>query len=203
MSPHNADFITEAHHAFSKAQLKELLTNYGKISELWFDMGANTPTQSKELYKLVHHYQPDCMVSGRLGNDQYDFCVMADNDYPDKTLHAPWQSAASMFDETWGYRAWQDRGCIENKVREKTRSLINVVSRGGNYLLNIGPKGNGAVVDFEKEVLEQVGDWLSRSCTCFSLGNIRQMEKSPCKCPAIFCRKETGKWLHTCNMVTR
>lgn len=49
-----------------------------------------------------------------------------------------------------------------NKVREKTRSLINVVSRGGNYLLNIGPKGNGAVVDFEKEVLEQVGDWLFR-----------------------------------------
>ena len=146
MSPHNADFITEAHHAFSKAQLKELLTNYGKISELWFDMGANTPAQSKELYELVHQYQPDCMVSGRLGNDWYDFCVMADNDYPDKTLHAPWQSAASMFDETWGYRAWQDRGCIENKVREKTRSLINVVSRGGNYLLNIGPKGNGAVV---------------------------------------------------------
>lgn len=162
MSPHNADFITEAHHAFSKAQLKELLTNYGKISELWFDMGANTPAQSKELYELVHHYQPDCMVSGRLGNDQYDFCVMADNDYPDKTLHTPWQSAASMFDETWGYREWQDRGSIESKVREKTQSLINVVSRGGNYLLNIGPKGNGAVVDFEKEVLEQVGDWLSR-----------------------------------------
>ena len=65
MSPHNADFITEAHHAFSKAQLKELLTNYGKISELWFDMGANTPAQSKELYELVHQYQPDCMVSGR------------------------------------------------------------------------------------------------------------------------------------------
>lgn len=114
-------------------------------------MGANTPAQSKELYELVHQYQPDCMVSGRLGNDWYDFCVMADNDYPDKTLHAPWQSAASMFDETWGYRAWQDRGSIESKVREKTRSLINVVSRGGNYLLNIGPKGNGAVVDFEKK----------------------------------------------------
>lgn len=193
-------------------------------------MGANTPAQSKELYELVHQYQPDCMVSGRLGNDWYDFCVMADNDYPDKTLHAPWQSAASMFDETWGYRAWQDRGCIENKVREKTRSLINVVSRGGNYLLNIGPKGNGAVVDFEKEVLEQVGDWLSRYGYAvyqteaspfqeeFTWGEVTRKDnhlylflsgkypadgKSPCKCPAIFCRKETGKWLLTCNMVTK
>ena len=161
MSPHNADFITESHHNYSKQQLKELLTPYGTISELWFDMGSNTPAQSKELYEMVHRYQPDCMVSGRLGNDQYDFCVMADNDYPEKTLHAPWQSAASMFDETWGYRSWQARGNVEDKVREKTRSLINVVSRGGNYLLNIGPKGNGEVVDFEKEVLEQVGNWLS------------------------------------------
>lgn len=162
MSPHNADFITESHHNYSKQQLKELLTHYGTISELWFDMGSNTPAQSKELYEMVHRYQPDCMVSGRLGNDQYDFCVMADNDYPEKTLHAPWQSAASMFDETWGYRSWQARGNVEDKVQEKTRSLINVVSRGGNYLLNIGPKGNGEVVDFEKEVLEQIGDWLSR-----------------------------------------
>ena len=87
---------------------------------------------------------------------------MADNDYPEKTLHAPWQSAASMFNETWGYRSWQERGKVEDKVREKILSLINVVSRGGNYLLNIGPKGNGEVVDFEKKVLEQMGNWLSR-----------------------------------------
>lgn len=162
MSPHNADFIPEAHHNYTKRQLKELLTHYGTISELWFDMGSNTPAQSKELYEMVHRYQPDCMVSGRLGNDQYDFCVMADNDYPEKTLHTPWQTAASMFNETWGYRSWQVRSKVEDKVREKIRSLINVVSRGGNYLLNIGPKGNGEVVDFEKEVLEQMGNWLSR-----------------------------------------
>lgn len=73
MSGHNADFIPDAHHAFTKKQLTELLTRYGKISELWFDMGANTPEQSRELYQLVHQLQPDCMVSGRLGNDQYDF----------------------------------------------------------------------------------------------------------------------------------
>ena len=79
ISSHNADFVTKEHHEFSKAQVRELLTSYGRISELWFDMGSLEPWQSKELYELVKSLQPDCMVSGRLGNDYYDFAVMADN----------------------------------------------------------------------------------------------------------------------------
>ena len=105
ISSHNCDFITPQHHEFSKAQVTELLTNYGPISELWFDMGSNRPEQSQELYELVHKLQPNCMVSGRLGNGWYDFAVMADNKYPEGALQAPWQSAASMFDETWSYRS--------------------------------------------------------------------------------------------------
>lgn len=163
ISSHNCDPITPQHHEFSKAQVRELLTNYGPISEFWFDMGSNTPQQSKELYDLVHQLQPDCMVSGRLGNDCYDFCVMADNAYPDGTLATPWQSAASMFDETWSYRSWQERGDSRNKIAEKLRNLVSVVSHGGNFLLNIGPMGTGEVVPFEKEVLEGIGDWLSRN----------------------------------------
>ena len=163
ISSHNCDFITPQHHEFSKAQVTELLTNYGPISELWFDMGSNTPTQSKELYNLVHQLQPDCMVSGRVGNDQYDFGVMADNTYPEGALQCAWQSAASMFDETWSYRSWQERGESHVKAMEKLRSLINVVSHGGNFLLNIGPKGDGSVVDFEKDVLVEIGNWLKKN----------------------------------------
>lgn len=162
ISSHNCDFITPQHHEFSKAQVTELLTNYGPISELWFDMGSNTPEQSKELYQLVHKLQPDCMVSGRLGNDQYDFSVMADNKYPEGVLQSAWQTAASMFDETWSYRSWQERGSSHVKAMEKLRSLINVVSHGGNFLLNIGPKGDGSVVPFEREVLEEMGAWLDK-----------------------------------------
>ena len=160
ISSHNCDFITPQHHELSKRQVTELLTNYGPISELWFDMGSNTPEQSKELYELVHSLQPDCMVSGRLGNDQYDFAVMADNSYPETALQCSWQSAASMFDETWSYRSWQERGSSHEKAMEKLRSLINVVSHGGNFLLNIGPKGDGSVVDFESDVLKEMGSWL-------------------------------------------
>lgn len=160
ISSHNADFVTPEHHDFSKAQVRELLTNYGPISELWFDMGSLQPQQSRELYDLVKELQPDCMVSGRLGNDVYDFAVMADNKLPESALHAPWQSAASMFPETWSYRSWQERGSVEDKYAEKLRTLINVVSHGGNYLLNIGPASDGSVVPFEAEVIRRIGRWL-------------------------------------------
>ena len=163
ISSHNADFVTPQHHEFNRAQVRELLTNYGQISELWFDMGSLLPQQSQELYALVKELQPDCMVSGRLGNDVYDFAVMADNKLPDVALHAPWQSAASMFPETWSYRSWQERGDVDVKVAEKLRSLIDVVSRGGNYLLNIGPDATGAVVPFEREVLQKIGKWIQEN----------------------------------------
>lgn len=163
ISSHNADFITPQHHEFSKQQITELLTNYGNVSELWFDMGSNTPQQSRELYELVHKLQPNCMVSGRVGNGWYDFAVMADNTYPEGALQAPWQSAASMFDETWSYRSWQERGDVTTKVMEKLRSLINVVSHGGNFLLNIGPRGDGSIVEFESDVLKRIGTWLKKN----------------------------------------
>ena len=162
ISSHNCDFVTPEHFELSKAQIRELLTNYGPISELWFDMGSHTPEQSREMYNLVHELQPDCMVSGRLGNDAYDFSVMADNKYPESALQVAWQTAASMFDETWSYRSWQERGSAVDKAEEKLRSLLGVVSHGGNFLLNIGPKGDGSVVPFEREVLQRIGKWMGK-----------------------------------------
>lgn len=163
ISSTNSDPITPEHHAFNKQQVTELLTNYGPISELWFDMGSQTALQSRELAELVHRLQPDCMVSGRLGNDAGDFCVMGDNNYPDYKIAAPWQTPASVYDETWGYRSWQQHGQPEDKAREKLEGLIKVVARGGNYLLNIGPRGDGSVVDFERDVLLRIGQWLKQN----------------------------------------
>lgn len=76
ITPHNADAISKEHHAFSMHQVEEIMTNYGLISEIWFDMGSLSGQQSKELYDLVSRLQPQCMVSGRLGNDRGDFAVM-------------------------------------------------------------------------------------------------------------------------------
>ena len=160
ISSHNADPITSEHHQYNLKQVEEIMTGYGSISEIWFDMGSLTPAQSRELYELVNRLQPQCMVSGRLGNDYVDFAVMADNEYPEYKLGVPWQTAASIFPETWGYRSWQERGRVQPKVEEKIGSLIKVISRGGNYLLNIGPRGDGSVVEFERDVLLGIGNWV-------------------------------------------
>lgn len=162
ITPHNADAISEEHHAFSMHQVEEIMTNYGPISEIWFDMGSLSGQQSKELYDLVSRLQPQCMVSGRLGNDRGDFAVMGDNVYPDYKIGVPWQTPASFFDETWSYRSWQDRGDLNYKIDEKLRSLVKVVSRGGNFLLNIGPRGDGSVVEFERDALLAMGEWMKR-----------------------------------------
>lgn len=159
----NINNITDQHHRYNLNQIEELLTNYGPISELWFDMGSLSEAQSREMYNLVHHLQPDCMVSGRLGNNCYDFCVMGDNEYPDYTLVRPWQTAASIYTETWSYRSWQQYSDVNEKVEEKIIALTRVVSRGGNYLLNIGPKGDGSIVKHEEEVLDGIGKWISRN----------------------------------------
>lgn len=159
ISSHNADPLTMQHLIYNYKQVEEIMRNYGPISEIWFDMGSLEPSQSKMLYDLVNRLQPKCMISGRLGNDYVDFAVMADNEYPDYKLGVPWQTAASMFDETWGYRSWQERGEVKPKVAEKIASLIKVISRGGNYLLNIGPRGDGSVVEFERDVLLEIGKW--------------------------------------------
>lgn len=163
MTTHNSDFILDEHHKYNLAQVTELLTRYGSISELWFDMGSLTPQQSSDLYNLVHELQPECKVSGRLGNDQYDFAVLGDNEYPGSTLATPWQSCASIFDETWGYRSWQVRENADAKAAEKLRLLLSVVSHGGNFLLNIGPDDKGGIVPYEAAVLKTVGRWLEKN----------------------------------------
>ncbi|TAJ14455.1 alpha-L-fucosidase [Marinilabiliaceae bacterium JC017] len=159
-SVRNSDSIPAAHHQYNLHQIEELLTNYGAISELWFDMSSPTCEQSKEMARLVKRLQPDCLISGRIWNDQGDFAVMGDNKSPEFQMGTPWQTPASMFDETWGYRSWQKRGDVKVKAKDKIRDLVNIVSMGGNYLLNIGPTGDGKVIPFEKQVLTEMGKWL-------------------------------------------
>lgn len=163
ISSHNADPITPQHHQHNLNQVRELMTGYGPISEIWFDMGALTRQQSKELYELVTTLQPQCMVSGRLGNDFGDFAVMADNACPDYNIGIPWQSAGSVFKETWSYRSWQKRENLPEKIQEKINTLKEIVRHGGNYLLNIGPRGDGSVVEYERDLLLGIGKWLKDS----------------------------------------
>lgn len=156
----NDNPVPKSHEDFNVAQLKELTSGYGPLTEIWFDMARPTPAQSKRFADTVHAAQPECMVSGRVFNHQGDFTVMGDNKLPDYIIDEPWQTPASIYDETWGYRSWQDRSDLAGKINEHIVKLVKVVSHGGNYLLNIGPRGDGSIVEFESDVLRGIGKWM-------------------------------------------
>ena len=158
--PDNDNPITPAQADFNVAQIRELMSHNGTISEVWFDMGKPTPAQSARFARVVHELQPQAMVSGRVWNHQGDFTVMGDNREPDEGMEQPWQPPASMFPDTWGYRSWEQRTDLPGKVRENIARLVRVVSAGGNYILNIGPEGDGSVVPYEADVLRGIGAWL-------------------------------------------
>lgn len=163
ISDHNSDPVPPELQALITGQLEELTTRYGPLCEIWFDMGAPTAEQSRIFADTVHQFQPATLVSGRVWNDAGDFLVMGDNQVPDDTYFLPWETPASIYHATWGYRSWQVREDLPGKIREKIRSLVRVTARGGNYLLNIGPRGDGSVVEFEADVLKGVGAWLKRN----------------------------------------
>jgi len=91
-------------------------------------MGKPTPEQSEHFARTVHDLQPQTMVSGRVFNYQGDFTVMGDNEVPQFAIDEPWQTPASIFAETWGYRSWQDRTDLTGKVQENILRLVQVVS---------------------------------------------------------------------------
>lgn len=159
---HNNNPIPDSIEKIIEEQLHELLTNYGPIAEVWFDMSSPTVEQSKKFTDIVRKLQPKAAINGRIWNNQGDFRTLGDNQVPDITLEGPWQTPASIYRETWGYRRWQVRDDFMGKVRDLTTALIRIVARGGNYLLNIGPRGDGSIVSFEAKVLEEIGKWLDR-----------------------------------------
>lgn len=145
-----------------KAQIRELMTDYGDIAEVWFDMSSPTDTQSEEFAGIVRELQPKAAVNSRVWNNKGDFRTLGDNEIPSVALDGAWQTPASIYHDTWGYRSWQVRDDLPGKIRDLVTGLTGVRARGGNYLLNIGPRGDGSVVEFEADVLRGMGDWLAR-----------------------------------------
>jgi len=155
--------VSKANEDFQVAQLEELMTNYGDIVEVFFDMGEPTLAQSKRFREVVKKYQPNALINGRVMNNQGDFLTMPDNHVPDSPItDYPWETPGTFY-HTWGYKSWVKGLELEDQISVQVRKLSDIASMGGNFLLNIGPKGDGSILPYEKDVLVGVGNWVDKN----------------------------------------
>ncbi len=143
-----------------KPQLKELLTNYGDIAMIWFDTPElTTIKQSISLELLVKQIQPNCIINTRAGNNIGDVIEMEDNKIPEKENTKPWECPATMA-ESWGYSVLDTKEYWKSSS-EMIEKLVEIRSKGGNYLLNVGPDKMGNIPQLAKERMDDISKWMS------------------------------------------
>lgn len=137
-----------------KPQVKEILTKYGEISLIWFDMASSiSPEQSEELYQMVKKYQPNCLINSRIGNGKGDYRSCGDNDLSDQNVNDDLVEAPATLNTTWGYKTFDN----EWKDAETVKSIKQQLNaRGINYLLNVGPDYLGRIPVMAEEILKNV-----------------------------------------------
>lgn len=142
---------------YVKPQVRELLTQYGDIGLIWFDTPRRmTEPQSRTLLEFVHQIQPDCLVSGRVGNTLGDYASTGDNAIPDMAVDLDWEVPATIND-TWAFKSFDHNW---KSATDLIAKLSDIVSKGGNYLLNVGPTAEGVIPQPSVERLQAMGAWL-------------------------------------------
>ena len=142
-----------------RKQLTEILTQYGPLGLIWFDVPFKIDYErGAALKKLVNTLQPDCLVSGRIAEAEglSDYGSFGDNQLPNGKITGDWETAATL-NHTWGYKR-QDNDWKSSK--EIIETLCTLLSKGANYLLNIGPKADGSIPEATIKILSEVGDWM-------------------------------------------
>ncbi len=141
----------------AKPQVRELLTQYGPIGLIWFDTPMNISKEhAQEFVDLVRQLQPDCIINGRVGYDLGDYKSMPDNGIPAMPYPTDWETPATLND-TWGYKK-NDHNWKSPKT--VLRLLVDINSKGGNYLLNVGPDAEGVIPQPSVDILRTVGRWM-------------------------------------------
>jgi len=145
---------------YTHGLIRELMTNYGKIDILWYDVAwplAASGWESARMNEMVFELQPDIIVNNR--NDlPGDFATPEQEIRADQGGRA-WESCMTLND-SWGYHRADDAWKSPKTV---VRNLIQCANGGGNYLLNIGPKADGSIPQESVNVLTEVGQWMSRN----------------------------------------
>jgi alpha-L-fucosidase len=140
----------------AEPQVRELLTGYGPVALIWFDTPRMmTGERAQRFTDIVRSIQPATLIDGRLGAAG-DYVSTGDNVIPADVGNEAWETPATI-NHTWGYRKddqdWKSPGEIVFK-------LVDIVSKGGNYLLNVGPMADGIIPPASQDSLRGAGRWL-------------------------------------------
>jgi alpha-L-fucosidase len=139
-------------------QVKELLSNYGPVAVLWFDTPKDMTAPRVEKFFPVLKLQPKLVVNNRLDKDK----TTGDFSTPEQKIPATgipgkdWETCMTM-NTTWGYKSFDSKW---KSTQTLLRNLIDIASKGGNYLLNVGPTSEGLIPEPSVERLKEIGKWM-------------------------------------------
>ncbi len=147
----------QSYLAFVKAQVRELCANYGEIHGFWWDMNVGKYVD-KSVNEMIRQLQPKAVINNRgfdegdFGTPERDFEADADTrlSFENRT-----EACQSVGVESWGYR--QDEDYYTD--RHLIRSIDKYLARDANYLLNVGPRGDGTIPEEAAALLRRIGQW--------------------------------------------
>ncbi|MEP3838636.1 MAG: alpha-L-fucosidase [Algibacter sp.] len=150
----------EYYESKSYPQIKELIALLPKLRLIWFDgEGFTTEDQSFKFYKMVYKANPNILVNRRVGWEFGDYLDAGDNKIPSAkvTLDKYWETCGTT-NNSWGYKVYDQDW---KSTKELLYYFVDIISKGGNYLLNIGPDGNGHVPKASSKGLLEMGEWIA------------------------------------------
>lgn len=147
--------------SFALPQVKEILEKYGDIGLMWFDCGHKlTEEQGAAFVRQVREVQPDCLVNRRVWREPFgDYGNTSDNQPHVRVPRKDWESINTLND-SWGYKVMDTNWKTADEV---LRQMADVLSQNGNFVINVGPMGNGAFDPMSIKLLEEIGGWMEQN----------------------------------------
>jgi alpha-L-fucosidase len=160
---------------YTHGLIREILTNYGKIDVLWYDVSWPLDVngwEAERMNKMVFELQPDIIVNNRNK-------LPGDFSTPEQRIVAEtggraWESCMTLND-SWGYQRADDNWKTSKTI---IRNLISCARDGGNYLLNIGPKPDGSIPEESVKALTEVGNWMQANGHTVYQSDLCQVRRS-------------------------
>ena len=138
-------------------QVEEILTNYGDISVLWWDTPRDMNKERADMLQPLVSLRPGLITNNRLGGGYRGDLETPEQRIPATGLDYDWETCMTM-NGTWGFKSY-DHNWKSTEVL--IRNLVDIVSKGGNYLLNVGPTSLGEIPEPSIERLKAVGQWMN------------------------------------------